>query len=80
VTTSQLTFPAEVSSVPAARRFARDSLIALGAAGACDDAEMLVCERATNAVLHARTSFTVTGQLAGQPPVPSADSAEAQWF
>jgi anti-sigma regulatory factor (Ser/Thr protein kinase) len=59
VTTSQLTFPAEVSSVPAARRFVRDSLIALGAVGACDDAELLVCELATNAVLHARTSFTV---------------------
>jgi anti-sigma regulatory factor (Ser/Thr protein kinase) len=45
--------------VPEARRFVRDTLNALGAAGACDDAETLVSELATNAVLHAKTEFTI---------------------
>jgi hypothetical protein len=35
-------------------------LIRLGAARACDDAEALVSELATNAVLHARTAYTIT--------------------
>ena len=43
----------------AARQFVRERLRALGADGACDDAGTLVSEIATNAVLHARTPFTV---------------------
>lgn len=53
------TLPPEATSVPLARRFVRDALTSLQAAGACDIAESLVSELATNAVLHARTPFTV---------------------
>jgi anti-sigma regulatory factor (Ser/Thr protein kinase) len=54
-----LTLPASTESVPAARRFVTEALTDLGAAGACDDAVALVCELATNAVIHARTSYTI---------------------
>ena len=56
---ARLTFPARSESVPAARRFVREALTDLDAAGACDDAVALVSELATNAVIHARTPFTV---------------------
>ena len=46
-------------SVPAARRFVREALTDLDAAGACDDVVALVSELATNAVIHARTRFTI---------------------
>src|SRR3954453_20369146 len=55
-----LTLPASTQSVPVARRFVTDALTDLGAAGACDDAVALVCELATNVVIHARTSYTIT--------------------
>ena len=61
-----MTLPADAVSVPAARRFVRDRLVELGAAGACDDAEALVSELATNAVLHARTPFTVEVSREGE--------------
>lgn len=51
--------PAEPASVPAARRCVRDALAGLGADGAAEDAQTLVSELATNAVLHARTPFTL---------------------
>src|SRR3954449_5788036 len=54
-----LTLPASTQSVPAARRFVTDALTDLGAAGTCDDAVALACELATNAVIHARTSYTI---------------------
>jgi hypothetical protein len=53
------TFPPVARSVPDARRFVCDALTGLGAPGACDDAEALVSELATNAVLHAHTEFSV---------------------
>ena len=53
------TFPASTASVPAARRFVRATLEAAGCLAAWDAAQVLVSELATNAVLHARTSFTV---------------------
>ena len=53
------TLPPAPDSVPLARGFVRGALLALGAAGACDDAETLVSELATNAVLHARSEFTI---------------------
>jgi anti-sigma regulatory factor (Ser/Thr protein kinase) len=53
------TLPAEASSVPAARRFVRTALQELGLDGAYEAAEFLASEIATNAVLHARTAFTV---------------------
>lgn len=53
-------FSAETASVPAARRFVRATLQDLELLSAWDAAEMLVSELVTNAVLHARTSFTVS--------------------
>ena len=54
-----LTLPALTESVPAARRFVMDVLTDLDAAGACDDVVALVSELATNAVIHARTPYTI---------------------
>jgi anti-sigma regulatory factor (Ser/Thr protein kinase) len=59
VTAAACSFPADSASVPAARRFVRDTLDELGVSAAWDGAAMLVSELATNAVLHARTTFTV---------------------
>jgi anti-sigma regulatory factor (Ser/Thr protein kinase) len=55
----QLSLPADPASVSRARRFVRGALESLGAPAASDDAELLVSELATNALLHARTAFTV---------------------
>jgi anti-sigma regulatory factor (Ser/Thr protein kinase) len=55
----RLTLPALTESVPAARRFVMEALTGLDAAGACDDVVMLVSELATNAVIHARTPYTI---------------------
>ena len=54
-----LTLPAQAESVSKARRFVRQRLLELGAPAAIDDAETLVSELATNAVLHARTDYTI---------------------
>ena len=59
MTADTLTLPAAADSVPQARRFIRQQLVALGADGACDDAETLISELATNAVLHAKTEYTI---------------------
>jgi anti-sigma regulatory factor (Ser/Thr protein kinase) len=59
VTGETTTLPPVPRSVPEARRFVCETLTALGAPGACDDAAALVSELATNAVLHARTQFTI---------------------
>ncbi len=61
-----LTLSAVTESVPAARRFVRESLTTLDAAGACDDAVALVSELATNAVIHARTPYTIVVSRAGR--------------
>lgn len=55
----RLTLPPQPDSVPQVRRFVRERLESWGFDGAVDTATMLVSELATNAVLHARTSFTV---------------------
>ena len=60
MTADTLTLSAVAESVPRARRFVRQRIIDLGAGGASDDAETLVSELATNAVLHARTDYTIT--------------------
>lgn len=60
MTVDSRTLPAAADSVPKARRFVRERVLALGAHGACDDAETLVSELATNAVLHAKTDYTIT--------------------
>jgi anti-sigma regulatory factor (Ser/Thr protein kinase) len=54
-----VTLPAVTDSVSAARRFAFQALRNLDAVGACDDAVTLVSELATNAVIHARTPYTI---------------------
>jgi anti-sigma regulatory factor (Ser/Thr protein kinase) len=54
-----VTLPAVTDSVSAARRFVRGALSDLDAAQACDDAVTLVSELATNAVIHARTPYTI---------------------
>lgn len=54
-----LTLPALAESVPAARRFVMNTLADLDAAGACNDVVALVSELATNAVIHARTPYTI---------------------
>jgi anti-sigma regulatory factor (Ser/Thr protein kinase) len=56
---SQLDLPAEPASIARARRFVRGALHALSAQPVVDDAVLLISELATNAVLHARTAFTV---------------------
>jgi len=57
--TRQLSLPAEPASVAHARRFVRSAMQSLGASAAVDDAELLISELATNALLHARSAFTV---------------------
>lgn len=59
VTAASTSLPAEPASVPAARRFVRAVLQGSGLQAAWETAQMLVSEVATNAVLHARTAFTV---------------------
>ena len=54
------TFPPIPSSVPVARRFAIAHVHAWGAMPATGRVALLVSELATNAVLHARSDFTVT--------------------
>src|SRR4051812_50210407 len=59
VSADSLTLPARAESVSKARRFVRQRLLELSAEAATDDAETLVSELATNAVLHARTEYTI---------------------
>jgi anti-sigma regulatory factor (Ser/Thr protein kinase) len=54
-----LTLSAAPESVSSARRFVRTALTDLDAPEACDDAVALVSELATNAVIHARTVYTI---------------------
>jgi hypothetical protein len=54
------TFPWSGRGPTDARRFVTDTLFAWGYADLIDDAAVITTELAANAVLHARTSFTVT--------------------
>lgn len=65
-TTAQLTLPASPDSIAVARRFVVAALHDAHADSAADDAATLVSELATNALLHARTSFTVEVELIGE--------------
>jgi anti-sigma regulatory factor (Ser/Thr protein kinase) len=58
------TFPAEARSVPAARRFVRDLVLAGGHERWVGDAQLAVSEVCTNAVLHAHSPFEVTVRVA----------------
>jgi anti-sigma regulatory factor (Ser/Thr protein kinase) len=57
-------FPPQRASVAAARRFVVEALIAEGVTDALDDAQLLVSELATNAVVHAATDFSVSVHVA----------------
>lgn len=59
------TFPPAPDSVSAARRFAVAALAMLATEQVQHDVRTVVSELATNAVLHARTAFTVTVTLDG---------------
>lgn len=59
VTAATRSFPAEPASVAIARRFVRATLTDLGLVTAWEAAELLVSEVTTNAVLHAKTEFSV---------------------
>ncbi|MGQ7297140.1 ATP-binding protein [Quadrisphaera sp. KR29] len=52
-------YPAQLESVRLARRFVMGVVEAVGLGGCADDAGLLVSELAANAVLHARTGFSV---------------------
>lgn len=62
---AQRTFELEATSVGLARRFVATTLAAWGATGYTDPAVSICSELATNAVLHARTPFSVRLQLLG---------------
>ena len=53
-------FPAAPDSVGRARQFTLRTLVSWGAAGLEDDVRVVASELATNALLHARTAFTLT--------------------
>jgi anti-sigma regulatory factor (Ser/Thr protein kinase) len=55
----QVNLPAEAASISHARRFVRRAVESLGAEAAVDDAVLLISELATNALLHARSPFTI---------------------
>lgn len=59
VSTAAQDFPPDSSSVPAARRFVVQTLLDWQLPAAAEAAELLVSEVCTNAVLHARTAYTV---------------------
>lgn len=58
--------PPSPESVPAARHFASDAAVEMGAKRSVVDTELLVSELATNAVLHARTPMRVSVLLNGE--------------
>jgi anti-sigma regulatory factor (Ser/Thr protein kinase) len=59
-------FPSQPASVPAARRFLTEVLVAGGAGALLNDARLLISELAANAVQHAGTDFSVTVHLSVQ--------------
>lgn len=60
--THTLELPGEATSVAAARRFVADLLLEQRLPALVDDVMLVVSELATNAILHAETSFDVTLQ------------------
>jgi anti-sigma regulatory factor (Ser/Thr protein kinase) len=71
----------ELESCARARLFVRSTLRRYGHTGdAVDDASVVSSELATNAVIHARTRFTVELQLYGDAlRVEVSDGAPARW-
>lgn len=65
-------YEADFSNISSARRRVEDALTGSDLAGATSTAALVVSELATNALLHARTGFTVrvaVRQVPGQSPV-----------
>ena len=60
---ASLTFPAELDSVGAARRFLRATLLGWGNASYDFAAPLVLTELVTNATLHAQTPYTVRLRL-----------------
>jgi anti-sigma regulatory factor (Ser/Thr protein kinase) len=60
VPSASRSFPPTPESVGGARQFTRRTLVSWGADGLEDDARIVASELATNALLHARTPFTLT--------------------
>lgn len=72
----EVTLPGLASSVPSARRFAVRSLEAWGLADVAWSVAVVVTELASNAVLHARTDFSVAViRLADAVRIEVTDSA-----
>jgi anti-sigma regulatory factor (Ser/Thr protein kinase) len=61
----EVTLPPHPTSVGQARRFVRDQLVAIGVADPSGNAELVVSELVTNAVMHAGTAVTVRVARAG---------------
>lgn len=55
-------FPCQPTSASLARQFVGSHLVGHGLVGLVDDVRMVVSELATNAIVHARTPFSVTLQ------------------
>ena len=84
-----MTFPPELASVTGSRRFTERWLGEWGCDALLADAQLLVSELVSNAVLHARTPITVSLALEGDrlrievldgtddPPEPAAVSVAA---
>jgi anti-sigma regulatory factor (Ser/Thr protein kinase) len=58
-------FPPDAEAAPAARRFVTDALLAWDAGGALlEDAQLVVSELVSNAIIHAHSPFSVSAHLA----------------
>ncbi len=71
-------FPHEPASPGAARRLVRDTLVAWGLPAVADAATFVASELATNAVLHARSGFTVSLERLGSVVRLSVGDASAR--
>lgn len=76
----ELTLPGVTASVPSARRFVRSTLASWDLQELVDAATLVVSELATNAVLHARSDFTVVIAVepGGALRLEVADGSQAQ--
>lgn len=78
--TAELALPGVTASIPQARRFTTDTLVAWGFEQLVDAGALVVSELATNAVLHARSAFTVRLRIEadGQLRVEVVDASVRQ--
>jgi hypothetical protein len=79
--TATRTFDCDSSALRATRRFVVDTLCSWGLERFVDDASIVVSELATNAVIHARTAYTVTlSSRDGSVRVSVSDASHAVPF